>query len=70
MCHHNGIRRCYSLTLISLVEMRSYLYDTSSVQYKNINKVAAGWREIARELEVSVKNFFACVSVRTLSVAC
>lgn len=39
--------------LIQLVEMRSYLYDTSSFHYKNLNKVAAGWEEIARELEVS-----------------
>lgn len=36
--------------LIHLVEMRSYLYDTSSFHCKNLNKVAAGWREIEREL--------------------
>ncbi len=33
--------------LIHEVETRSYLYDTSSFNYKNLNKVAAGWRQIA-----------------------
>ena len=51
--------------------MITYLYDTTSVHYKNINKVAAGWREIARELEVSGNIFiFVVFSVRMLSIAC
>ena len=36
-------------------EMRSYLYRTVSFSYKNLNKVSAGRREIARELKVSNK---------------
>ena len=32
-----------------------YVYNIISFYYNNLNKVAAGWREIARELEVSGK---------------
>ncbi len=39
--------------MICEVETRSYLYNTSSFNHKNLNKVAADWREIARELHVS-----------------
>ena len=37
------------------------MYDTSSFHYKNLNKAAAGWKEIAGELNVSGKKFFLCV---------
>lgn len=38
---------------INSVEMRSYLSDTSSNHYKNLNKATAGWREIVWELNVN-----------------
>lgn len=38
---------------IHLVEMRSYLSDTSPNHYKNLDKATAGWREIVTELNVN-----------------
>lgn len=38
---------------INSVEMRSYLSDSSSNHYKNLNKATAGWREIVTELNVN-----------------
>ena len=35
--------------LIDGVIKKSFLSDTSSFHYKNLNKVAAGWREITRK---------------------
>lgn len=57
--------------LIRLVETRSYLYDTSSFHYKNVNKMAAAWREIARELKVSGKLCFCvfCPDAKLLTVS-
>ena len=47
--------------LISLDEMRSYLYDTSSFPYKHLNKVAAGWMEITRRSPESLPRLLLAV---------
>lgn len=42
------------------VEMRSYHFNTISFYYKNLDKVAVGWREIAKELKASGKTTNHC----------
>lgn len=42
------------------VEMRSYPFNTISFYYKNLDKVAVGWREIAKELKASDKTTNHC----------
>ena len=51
--HRIGATMMDESRLIELVELRPYLFDPSSKQYKNLNKAAKGWKEIAGELNIS-----------------